>query len=100
MDTRAQAHDAFGRRDWQAAYDAFGACAELDAGDYDAYAESAHWLGLPDETIASYREAYRRHLCVYVAENEAAVREHAVKGGFPANSVSRVATMIDPASGE
>lgn len=38
--------------------------------------------------------------CVYVAENEAAVREHAVKGGFPANSVSRVATMIDPASGE
>jgi hypothetical protein len=38
--------------------------------------------------------------CVYMAENEAAVREHAVKGGFPANAVSRVATVIDPSSGE
>ena len=38
--------------------------------------------------------------CVYVAENEAAVREHAVAGGFPANSVSQVSTIIDPSSGE
>ncbi len=38
--------------------------------------------------------------CVYVAEDEAAVREHAQVGGFPANSVSRVATVIDPATGE
>jgi hypothetical protein len=38
--------------------------------------------------------------CVYVAEDEAAVREHAQAGGFPANSVSRVATIIDPVTGE
>ena len=38
--------------------------------------------------------------CVYVAEDEAAVREHAKGGGFPANAVSRVATIIDPATGE
>ncbi len=38
--------------------------------------------------------------CVYMAEDEAAVREHAAKGGFPANAVSRVATVIDPSSGE
>lgn len=38
--------------------------------------------------------------CVYVADNEAAVLEHAQKGGFPANAVSRVSTMIDPTSGE
>lgn len=38
--------------------------------------------------------------CVYMAENEAAVREHATAGGFPANVVSRVATVIDPATGE
>jgi len=38
--------------------------------------------------------------CVYVAENEDAVREHAVKGGFPANTVTPVATIIDPSSGE
>jgi hypothetical protein len=38
--------------------------------------------------------------CVYVAEDEAAVREHAKSGGFPANVVSRVATIIDPVTGE
>ena len=38
--------------------------------------------------------------CVYVAEDEAAVREHAVAGGFPANVVSRVSTIIDPVTGE
>lgn len=38
--------------------------------------------------------------CVYMAEDEATVREHAAKGGFPANAVSRVATVIDPSSGE
>jgi hypothetical protein len=38
--------------------------------------------------------------CVYVADDEAAVREHAVAGGFPANSISRVAEVIDPSTGE
>lgn len=38
--------------------------------------------------------------CVYVAPNEAMVREHAEKGGFPANRVSRVATLIDPTTSE
>jgi hypothetical protein len=38
--------------------------------------------------------------CVYVAEDEAAVREHAECGGFPANSVSRVSSTIDPTTGE
>ena len=34
--------------------------------------------------------------CVYRAENEELVREHAKKGGFPANSVAEVATVISP----
>lgn len=38
--------------------------------------------------------------CVYVAPNEASVREHAEKGGFPVNRVSRVSTMIDPTTAE
>lgn len=38
--------------------------------------------------------------CVYIAPNEAMVREHALQGGFPANSVSEVATMIDPTTAE
>ena len=38
--------------------------------------------------------------CVYLAPNEEMIREHAMKGGFPANSVARVATMIDPTTAE
>ena len=38
--------------------------------------------------------------CVYVAPNEAMIREHAEKGGFPANRVSRVATVIGPTTSE
>jgi hypothetical protein len=38
--------------------------------------------------------------CVYIAPNEAMVREHASMGGFPANRVSEVATMIDPTTAE
>ena len=38
--------------------------------------------------------------CVYIADNEAMVREHAQKGGFPANSVSEVLTVIDPTTAE
>lgn len=38
--------------------------------------------------------------CVYVAENEAAVVEHAENGGFPANVISKVSTVIDPVTAE
>ena len=38
--------------------------------------------------------------CVYVAPNAEAVREHAKKGGFPANVISRVRTIIDPTTAE
>jgi uncharacterized protein DUF4242 len=38
--------------------------------------------------------------CVYIAPDENAVREHAKRGGFPANRVSQVRTMIDPTTSE
>jgi hypothetical protein len=38
--------------------------------------------------------------CVYIAPNEEMVREHAKQGGFPANSVSLVKTVIDPTTAE
>lgn len=38
--------------------------------------------------------------CVYIAPDEASVREHATQGGFPANSVARVRTVIDPTTAE
>ena len=38
--------------------------------------------------------------CVYIAPGEEMVREHARQGGFPANRVSEVATIIDPTTSE
>ncbi|MDX1500792.1 MAG: DUF4242 domain-containing protein [Thermoanaerobaculia bacterium] len=38
--------------------------------------------------------------CVYVAPDEASVREHARQGGFPADAVSRVRSVIDPTTAE
>jgi hypothetical protein len=38
--------------------------------------------------------------CVYVAPDAETVREHARRGGFPANVVSRVRTIIDPTTAE
>jgi hypothetical protein len=38
--------------------------------------------------------------CVYIAPGEDVIREHARQGGFPANSVARVQTIIDPTTSE
>jgi len=38
--------------------------------------------------------------CIYVATDEALVREHARQGGFPANAVARVRAVIDPTTSE
>jgi len=38
--------------------------------------------------------------CVYIAPNEEMVREHARQGGFPANRVLQVRTIIDPTTAE
>ncbi len=38
--------------------------------------------------------------CVYVAPDEAIVRKHAEEGGFPANRISQIRTVIDPTTAE
>jgi len=38
--------------------------------------------------------------CVYIAPNEEMIREHARQGGFPANKISEVRTIIDPTTAE
>lgn len=38
--------------------------------------------------------------CVYIAPNENAIKEHAEKGGFPANRISQIRTVIDPTTAE
>jgi hypothetical protein len=37
--------------------------------------------------------------CIYLAEDEEAVREHSRLSGFPASRISEVARMIDPTTG-
>jgi hypothetical protein len=38
--------------------------------------------------------------CIYNAPDAATVRQHAERGGFPANSIARVSTIIDPTTAE
>jgi hypothetical protein len=56
-------------------------------------------LGPQIQWLQSYVTGDRIY-CVYIAPNEALVREHAKQGGFPANRVSEVATVIDPTTAE
>lgn len=56
-------------------------------------------LGPEIQWVHSYVTADRIY-CVYIAPNEAMVREHASQGGFPANRVSEVKSMIDPTTAE
>ena len=56
-------------------------------------------LGPEIQWIHSYVTADKIY-CVYRAPNEEMVREHARQGGFPANKVSEVMTIIDPTTAE
>jgi hypothetical protein len=38
--------------------------------------------------------------CIYIAPNEALIREHASQGGFPANRISEIKSTIDPTTAE
>lgn len=38
--------------------------------------------------------------CVYIAPNEEMIREHATQGGFPANRISEIKSIIDPTTAE
>jgi hypothetical protein len=38
--------------------------------------------------------------CIYVAPDEDAIRKHAQQGGFPANRISRIRSVIDPTTAE
>ena len=58
----------------------------------DAMAGRAQWL----HSYVTDDKLY----CVYVAPDEATVRQHAEQGGFPANSIARVHAVIDPVTGE
>jgi hypothetical protein len=56
-------------------------------------------LGPQIQWVQSYVTADKIY-CVYIAPNEEAVRKHAQMGGFPANSVAEIKTIIDPTTAE
>jgi hypothetical protein len=56
-------------------------------------------LGSEIQWLHSYVTADKIY-CVYIAPNEAMIREHARQGGFPADSISEIRTVIDPTTAE
>ena len=56
-------------------------------------------MGPEIQWVQSYVTADKIY-CVYIAPNEDMVRQHASEGGFPANSVSQITTIIDPTTAE
>ncbi|WP_305909975.1 DUF4242 domain-containing protein [Methylomarinum sp. Ch1-1] len=38
--------------------------------------------------------------CIYIAPDEQTIRQHAERGEFPANSIAKIKTIIDPTTGE
>lgn len=56
-------------------------------------------MGPQIQWLQSYVTADKVY-CVYIAPDEATVREHASQGGFPANRVSAVSAVIDPTTAE
>jgi cell division inhibitor SulA len=56
-------------------------------------------LGPQIQWLQSYVTADKIY-CVYLAPNEEIIREHAKRGGFPANRISEIKSVIDPATAE
>ena len=58
----------------------------------DAIGPQIQWI----ESFVADNKVY----CHYIAQNEQVIKEHAQKGGFPANRISEVKTTIDPTTAE
>lgn len=68
------------------------AMAQKSCGVLAGMEPSVQWL----ESFVTDDKLY----CVYIAPDEQSVREHAKLGGFPADKVSRVRTILDPTTAE
>lgn len=56
-------------------------------------------MGPQIQWVQSYVTADKVY-CVYIAENEDLIKKHAKEGGFPANLISEITTIIDPTTSE
>jgi hypothetical protein len=76
---------------------------DLSAGDLQAISQKScgilKQLGPQIQWVNSYVTADKIY-CIYIAPDAETVREHARLGGFPADSVSAVTTIIDPTTAE
>ena len=68
------------------------AISQTSCGVLKAMGPQIQWL----ESFVTDNKIY----CIYIAPNEKLIREHATQGGFPANKISEVKTMIDPTTSE
>ena len=77
--------------------------ADLSVADLQAISQRScdvlRALGPEIQWVRSY-VTRDRITCVYIAPNAELIREHARRGGFPANRVLEVATVIDPTTAE
>lgn len=76
----------------QSSADQVQAISQKSCGVLNEMGPSIQWV----ESFVTADKIY----CVYIAPDEAAVRTHAEKGGFPANRISRVMNRIDPTTSE
>lgn len=58
-----------------------------------------HEMGTEIQWVQSYVTGDKIY-CIYIAPNEDMIREHARRGGFPANKISEIKSVIDPTSAE
>ena len=76
---------------------------QLSAGDLQAISQKScgvlSELGPQIQWVESYVTDDKIY-CVYIAPDEEMVRQHASRGGFPANRVSQVRTVINPTTAE
>lgn len=76
---------------------------KLTAGDLQGIAQKScgvlRDMGPRIQWLESYVTADKVY-CIYIADNEQAIREHAEQGGFPANRIEEIKTIIDPTTGD
>ena len=76
---------------------------QLTAGELQAISQKScsvlNELGPQIQWVESYVTDDKIY-CVYIAPDEQIIRQHASRGGFPANRISQVRTVINPTTAE
>ncbi|MGA9771849.1 MAG: DUF4242 domain-containing protein [Blastocatellia bacterium] len=75
----------------------------LSAGELQAISQKScsvlNQMGPQIQWVQSYVTGDKVY-CVYIAPNEEMIKEHAEQGGFPANRISEIKSLIDPTTAE